>query len=126
MPGRPWNAAATAPPVSPEVATRIVSGFPDLCGRRANAAARKHAPTSLNAAVGPWKSSSTAASSPLPSGVSGVSGTGKLNASATIASSSGASASPAKKGCSRRRAVSGSVVAASKSAVLNAGNSTGT
>ena len=27
MPGRWWKAAATAPPVSPEVATRISSGF---------------------------------------------------------------------------------------------------
>ena len=32
MPARPWKAAATAPPVSPEVATRIVSDAPAAPG----------------------------------------------------------------------------------------------
>ena len=72
---RSAKAAATAPPVSPEVATIIVRR-PDM---RATHAARKRAPTSLNAAVGPWKSSSTAVSLLRKFSV-----TGKLNASSQM------------------------------------------
>jgi len=54
MPSTPWKPWATALPVSPLVATRTVT-------RRSLkwliALARKRAPTSLNARVGPWKSS---------------------------------------------------------------------
>src|SRR2546421_12791679 len=64
-PGRSWKAAATAPPVSPEVATRSVSARSPPPHRRAKQAARKRAPKSLNAAVGPSDSSSTA-SPPCP------------------------------------------------------------
>jgi hypothetical protein len=52
-PGRRWKAAATAPPVSPDVATNIVSGRESRRGIRARQAARNRAPKSLNAAVGP-------------------------------------------------------------------------
>jgi hypothetical protein len=54
MPLRLWKAAATAPPVSPDVATRIFSGR--MAPRRracVSVAARNRAPKSLNAAVGP-------------------------------------------------------------------------
>src|SRR5262245_49632610 len=50
---RRWNAAATAPPVSPDVATSTVSGREECAQRRASEAARKRAPKSLNAQVGP-------------------------------------------------------------------------
>ena len=53
MPGRPLKAAATAPPVSPDVATKMVNGAASSPSRRVRHAARKPAPTSLNAAVGP-------------------------------------------------------------------------
>src|SRR5690606_25847265 len=101
-PGWPWNAAATAAPVSPEVATRMVSGRSAPRRMRARQAARKRAPTSLNAAVGPWNSSSTWS----PGVASGTSGTGKSSASAQIAASSGSSASPAKNGASSAVVVS--------------------
>ena len=58
--GRRQQAAATAPPVSPDVATRTVRG---LRSRRERHSAENLAPTSLNAAVGPWNSSRKAASS---------------------------------------------------------------
>src|SRR5690606_22265758 len=101
-PGWPWNAAATAAPVSPEVATRMVSGRSAPRRMRARQAARKRAPTSLNAAVGPWNSSRTWS----PGVASGTSGTGKSSASAQIAGSSASSASPAKNGASSPAVVS--------------------
>src|SRR5690606_23203770 len=107
-PGWPWNAAATAAPVSPEVATRMVSGRSAPRRMRARQAARKRAPMSLNAAVGPWNSSST-----WSFGVaSGSSGTGKSKASAQIAGSSASSASPAKNGASSPLVVSARVAPA--------------
>ncbi len=123
MPGRPWNAAATAPPVSPEVATRIVSVRRVSRCSRPRHAARKRAPKSLKAAVGPWKSSSTAAS---PSVASGTSGTGKSKASRTIAASSGASTSSSKNGARKRVATGTSALVPSKSAALLSGKRSGT
>ena len=58
MPGRLWNAWATAPPVSPEVAARMVSGAASLSRSADIMRAMKRAPMSLKACVGPWKSSS--------------------------------------------------------------------
>src|SRR5205823_3677279 len=100
-PGRSWKAAATAPPVSPEVATRMVSARSPRPRRRAKQAARKRAPKSLNAAVGPWNSSST--ESLLCPGRA-TSGAGKLNASEASGANSGASGSPATNGASSRTA----------------------
>ncbi len=74
MPGLRWKAAATAPPVSPDVATRMFSGREDSLRMRDSEAARKRAPKSLNAAVGPWNSSRTDSE---PSGFTGFSGAGK-------------------------------------------------
>src|SRR3954462_4321415 len=51
--GRRWNAAATAPPVSPDVATSTVSGPAAGAHNRSREAARNLAPKSLNAQVGP-------------------------------------------------------------------------
>src|SRR5690606_14908066 len=125
MPRRPWNAAATAPPVSPDVATRIVTGraesSPTSGSARSIRAARKRAPTSLNAAVGPWNSSSTAS---LPS-TSGFSGTGKFNASRQIAGSSRSSGEPAKNGARTSAAISASVSPRTSSGVKR-GSASGT
>ena len=101
-PGWRWNAAATAAPVSPDVATRIVSGLASLRRTRAMLAARKRAPKSLKAAVGPWNNSSTW-SAGVPSARSGA---GKSNASRQIDPSSPSRASPAKNGASSVAAVS--------------------
>src|SRR5690625_7409696 len=67
-------------------------------------AARKRAPKSLNAAVGPWNSSSRPA---LAQG-SGVTGAGKVNASAQISGNASRNGSPAKKGSSMAAASSAS------------------
>jgi len=120
-PGRPWNAAATAPPVSPDVATRMVSGRASPPRRRNMSAARKRAPTSLNAAVGPWKSSSTV----VWPGRS-RSGTAKVNASRQMSPSAGASSSPAKNGSSSRPATSASVSAPSSISGAMVGYASGT
>ena len=85
-------------------------------------AARKRAPKSLKAAVGPWKSSS-AKSRGSPIGCSGAS---KAKASRQIAGSCPESASSAKKGASRRSAMSGSVSAPSKSSGASTGSAAGT
>jgi hypothetical protein len=61
-------------------------------------AARKRAPKSLNAALGPWNSSSSALGPPASG--SGDSVQGKSNASRTMSGSDGASASPSKYGAS--------------------------
>src|SRR5437773_4753506 len=122
-PGRSWKAAATAPPVSPEVATRMVSARSPWPRRRAKQAARKRAPKSLNAAVGPWNSSSTE-SLPCPS--RGTSGAGKLNASAASGPSVGASGSPATKGASSRTATLARSPAPWKSGGASRGQLTGT
>ncbi len=58
-----WNADATAPPVSPDVATSMVRGLDGLSWwasfftRYDMRRAMNLAPKSLNARVGPWKSS---------------------------------------------------------------------
>src|SRR5690606_14725209 len=119
-PGWPWNAAATAAPVSPDVATRMVSGCVCPWRIRASVAARKRAPTSLNAAVGPWNSSSTWS----PGVASGFSGTGKSSASAQMAGSAGASASPSKNGASSEAVVWARLAPASSA--RPAGNLAGT
>ena len=84
--------------------------------------ARKRAPKSLNAAVGPWNSSSTQVSS----SASGFSGSGKSKASLQIVPSSPASASPAKNGVSNLVAIAGNESSAAKSAGLNEGSDSGT
>src|SRR5213082_2737129 len=122
-PGRWWKAAATAPPVSPEVATRMVSGRSAPWRRQPKQPARKRAPKSLKAAVGPWNSSSTES---LPSGTSGTSGAGKSSASAASGASSRASGSPSMKGASSRPAMAGSPPAPSKSAGARCGQLRGT
>ena len=60
MPLRRQKARATAPPVSPEVATSTTTRCPPglARSRRSSSVARNEAPKSLNAQVGPWKSSS--------------------------------------------------------------------
>ena len=63
---------------------------------RASDAARNRAPKSLNAAVGPWNSSSTDS---LPASATGTSGAGKSKASRTMSPISGATGSPATNGC---------------------------
>ena len=59
MPLWPWKAAATAPPVSPEVATRIFSGR--MAPRRSARQHRSQKPRAevLERGGGPWNSSST-------------------------------------------------------------------
>ncbi len=123
MPGWRWNAAATAAPVSPDVATRIVNGRASARGSRRRQAARKRAPKSLNAQVGPWNSSSIAVSGCAASGRNGAS---NVKASAQMAGSSPASASPAKNGASRVAAVSASVPCGSNAAGSIDGNASGT
>ena len=59
MPALPWNAWATALPVSPEVATSTWMRVPSVATKASIAAARNCAPKSLKAQVGPWKSSSS-------------------------------------------------------------------
>ena len=60
VPSIPKKPEATAPPVSPEVATKTVT-FLGLCSLKYPIQrAIKRAPTSLNAMVGPWKSSRVA------------------------------------------------------------------
>ena len=73
----------------------------------------------LNAAVGPWNSSSKWSPSP-----SARSGTGKSNASRQIDGNPASSASPAKNGASRSAAVSARVAPASSS--RGAGSTWGT
>src|SRR6266480_876607 len=122
-PGRSWKAAATAPPVSPEVATRMVSARSPRPRRRAKQAARKRAPKSLNAAVGPWNSSST--ESLLCPGRA-TSGAGKLNASEASGANSGASGSPATNGASSRTATLARSSAPSNCGGASRGQPTGT
>ena len=50
-----WKLSATAAPVSPDVATKIFKILFSV--KYSREFARKLAPTSLNARVGPWKSS---------------------------------------------------------------------
>jgi hypothetical protein len=69
---------------------------------RARLAARKRAPTSLKAAVGPWNSSSTR------NGPTSTSGVGKSSASAHRSGRAPASGSPARNGASTPLAVSAS------------------
>src|ERR1700732_1721085 len=123
MPARSWKAAATAPPVSPEVATRMVSARSSAPRRRAKHAARKRAPKSLNAAVGPWNSSSTAS---RPSASSGTSGAGKSNASRVSSGSFPASGSPPRKGASSRAPTAGSPCSPAKSCGTSRGQLSGT
>ena len=56
MPGILWNACATAAPVSPLVAVRMVSCLPSSARNRPNIRAIICAAKSLNDAVGPWSS----------------------------------------------------------------------
>ena len=72
-------------------------------GMRARLAARKRAPKSLKAAVGPWNSSSTRRRPVVPSGFSGA---GKLKASARSPASCAASASPFREDRMQRAAAS--------------------
>ena len=58
-PGTLWNALPTAEPVSPDVATRMWRGLSSLRLKYDITRAIKRAPKSLNAHVGPWKSSRT-------------------------------------------------------------------
>ncbi len=121
-PGRLWNAAATAPPVSPDVATRICS-----CGSfgpraRPMQAARKRAPKSLNAAVGPWNSSSTLSRS---SPVSGTRGAGKLKASFVMSGSFGSRRSPATNGAMKRAPMRGRSAASPNASTAARGHSAG-
>src|SRR5690606_34636901 len=68
---------------------------------------RNRAPTSLNAAVGPWKSSSTASLPSMPR--SGFNGTGKSSASRQISGSAPSRGEPAKNGARTSAAISASV-----------------
>ena len=89
MPATPWNACATAPPVSPEVATSTTSRWWRSRPNQAISRAINRAPKSLKASVGPWNNSSTE----IP-GATGTSGTGKSRASSHIRSSSGGGTAP--------------------------------
>ncbi|MPM47258.1 hypothetical protein SDC9_93966 [bioreactor metagenome] len=64
MPGTLWKLLATALPVSPEVAARIILSLSDSLAIEANTPAMNLAPTSLKARVGPWNSSRTLKSLP--------------------------------------------------------------
>ena len=55
-PGMLWNACATAEPVSPLVAVRMVTCWPSSRRNRPNIRAIICAAKSLNDAVGPWSS----------------------------------------------------------------------
>ncbi len=122
--GRPTNAAATAPPVSPEVATRIVSRRGSARGMRSSVAARKRAPKSLNAAVGPWNSSSTDNGPAAP--CTSTTGAGKLNASRVISPSRSAITSSAANGAIRPSASVGKSGVAASAATLSSGSNVGT
>lgn len=92
VPATLWKAEATAPPVSPDVATRTVSSSVSSLVRYAMRRAMNLAPKSLNASVGPWKSSRM-----LEVSVSGTSGASKLMASSTISLRSWSGMAPWKK-----------------------------
>ena len=59
MPGTPWNAWATALPVSPEVAVRMTSEPSPRLTSRPSSRPIIRAAKSLNEAVGPWSRRST-------------------------------------------------------------------
>ena len=101
----------------------MVSGRASARGNRRRQAARKRAPKSLNAEVGPWNSSSISVAGCAGSARSGAS---KVNASAQIAGSSSASASPAKNGISKVVAVSASEPCGSNAAGSSVGSLSGT
>ena len=113
MPAKP---SATALPVSPEVAARIVTGsalWPPCRSPSPMSRAIVRAPTSLNESVGPWNSSSTwTPSHPPPE--SGTSGTGNESASRTISPSRSAPVSSTSHGVRRRVPRSGSESASSQ------------
>ena len=73
----PWNAWATAAPVSPDVAVKIVTFLFSL--NACKHLAIKRAPKSLKASVGPWNNSNIARFSLI-----GCICAGKLKASVTI------------------------------------------
>ena len=56
IPGMLWNACATAAPVSPLVAVRMVNCRPSSCKKRPISRAIMRAAKSLKDAVGPWSS----------------------------------------------------------------------
>ena len=82
-PGVSCRPAATAPPVSPDVATSTTSSRSAPRLNWPSTAARKRAPMSLNASVGPWNSSRI--DSP---GSTATSGSGNESVCRTTASSS--------------------------------------
>ena len=102
MPSTPRKPLATAEPVSPDVATSTLTCFlPSLRMKYCNSLAMNRAPTSLNASVGPWNSSSEYIfSSTFTAGVS------KASVSQTMSLRAFSSTSSPKKACATWQAIS--------------------